>query len=83
MPQKTEFLIFGNITSMYKNRGEKSKLDNERNIFNLVTIRSILDKMIYKDNYEQVDASMSDSNVGASITGISSFYGEWCDKQCD
>ena len=53
-----------NITSIYKNKGAKDDLDNERGIFVLSVVRSILDKMIYKDKYEEVDRSISDSQVG-------------------
>ena len=59
-----DFLELANITSIYKNSGEKSNLNNERGIFNLVIIRDILDKMLYQDNYKMIDSEMSDSNVG-------------------
>ena len=35
-----------NITSLYKNRGEKSDFNNQRGIFNVVKIGSILDRLI-------------------------------------
>ena len=60
-----DFLIYANVTSIYKQKGDKSDLENDRGIFNLVTIRSILDKLIYNDKYEMIDATMSDSNIGA------------------
>ena len=54
-----------NISSFWKKKGDKSDLDNDRGVFNVVKIRSILDKIIYNDIYEKVDASMSCSNIGA------------------
>ena len=52
------------ITSILKNKlKRKSDLSNERGIFNLNKVRSILDKLIYQDKYEHIDSSMSDSNV--------------------
>ena len=54
-----------NITSIYKGKGSKHDLVNDRGIFGVVVFRSILDKLIYNDEYEKVDASMTDSNVGA------------------
>ena len=54
-----------NITSFWKKKGEKSDLENDRGIFNVNKIRSILDKMIYNDIYETVDGHMSSSNIGA------------------
>ena len=53
-----------NITSLYKNKGEKSDLNNDRGIFNVVKIRSILDKLVYNENYELIEKSMSSSNIG-------------------
>ena len=53
-----------NITSLYKNKGEKADLNNDRGIFNVVKVRSILDKLIYNENYEKLDENMSSSNIG-------------------
>ena len=54
-----------NISSFWKKKGDKSDLDNDRGVFNVTKIRSILDKIIYNDIYDRVDASMSCSNIGA------------------
>ena len=54
-----------NITSLYKKKGEKSDLDNDRGIFNVVKIRSILDRLVYNDQYDTIDSNMSSSNIGA------------------
>ena len=54
-----------NISSFYKLKGERSDLNNDRGVFNVVKVRSILDKLIYNDKYETVDQSMSCSNIGA------------------
>ena len=54
-----------NITSLYKKRGEKSDFDNDRGIFNVVKLRSILDRLIYNDKYSVIDSKMSCSNIGA------------------
>ena len=59
-----EFLTFTDITSIYKQKGEKNDLENDRGIFGVSKIRSIIEKMILNDNYDEVDDSMSDSNVG-------------------
>ena len=53
-----------NITSIYKNRGLKSDLSNDRGVFTVMTARSIMDNLVYNDYYETIDHSMSDSNVG-------------------
>ena len=54
-----------NISSFYKHKGQRSDLNNNRGVFNVVKVRSILDKLIYNDKYEMVDQSMSCSNLGA------------------
>ena len=54
-----------NITSFYKSKGDRSDLDNDRGIFNVVKVRSIMEKLIYNDNYHKIDKSMSCSNIGA------------------
>ena len=40
-------------------------MDNERGVFGVSIIRYILDKLIYNDEYEKIDANLSDCNVGA------------------
>ena len=60
-----QILQSSNITSFYKSKGDRSYLNNDRGIFNVVKIRSILDKLIYNDNYNKIDKSMSCSNIGA------------------
>ena len=60
-----EFLTFTDITSIWKQKGEKCDLENDRGIFGVSKIRAIIEKLIYEDIHEQVDEEMSDSNVGA------------------
>ena len=60
-----KFMQYANIVSIYKGRGEKMDLDNDRGIFIITLFRSIIMKMVYKDKYPQVNKNMSDSNVGA------------------
>jgi hypothetical protein len=54
-----------NITSLYKNNGSRKDFNNYRGIFRVTVLRSILDKLIYNDEYEGIDANLTDSNVGA------------------
>ena len=60
-----EFMEWCNITSLYKGKGDKLDLKNDRGIFSVNIVRSIVMKLIYIDKYDVVDESMSDSNVGA------------------
>ena len=59
------FMQWANIVSLYKGKGEKMELENERGIFIVSIFRSMLMKLIYQDKYEEIDSNMSDSNVGA------------------
>ena len=52
------------ITSFYKNKGGRSLLQNERGVFNVVKLRSLLDKLIYTDTYKIIESNLSPSNVG-------------------
>ena len=58
------FLQLMSITSFYKNKGLKCDLSNDRGVFNLSKIRSILDRVIYSEVYPIVDSQLSYSNVG-------------------
>ena len=59
-----ELLKFANITSIYKGKGAKNDLQNERGIFSINIFRSLILKLIYNDEYDNIDKNMSDSNVG-------------------
>ena len=61
----TSICQVSNITSFWKKKGDRRDIDNDRGVFNVTKIRSILDKMIYNDVYDDVDSSMSCSNIGA------------------
>ena len=52
------------IISIYKGKGERASLDNDRGIFILSILRMIKDCLIYNNIYETVDKNMSDSQVG-------------------
>ena len=60
-----ELLKYTDITSVYKGKGSRADMDNQRGLFSLVTIRTIIDKLIYQDEYENIDKNLTDCNVGA------------------
>ena len=60
-----KFMQYADIVSIYKGKGDKLDLSNDRGIFIVNLFRSIIMKMVYGDKYETVDNNMSDSNVGA------------------
>ena len=59
------FMTLENVTSIYKNKGSRSDLENDRGIFILTVLKKTLDKLMYHDMYEDIDKNMSDSNIGA------------------
>ena len=59
-----EIMKLNDISTIYKNKGSRLDLVNDRGIFNMVTFRKVVDKLIYNDKYEAIDVNMSDSNVG-------------------
>ena len=60
-----DFMRQADIVAIYKKKGDKSDLNNDRGIFLVSIFRSILMKLIYIDTYPTIDKNMSDSQVGA------------------
>ena len=54
-----------NVTSSYKNKGLKKDFSHYCGIFRDTIIRSILDKLIYNDEYESIDQNLTNTNEGA------------------
>ena len=53
------------ISSIYKRKGSKKDLENDRGIFLLGILRKILDKLLYVDLYPELEEKISNSNIGA------------------
>ena len=53
-----------NITTIYKKKGSRLSLENDRGIFGTNILKRIIDKLVYNDKYDEIDAGMSDSNIG-------------------
>ena len=62
--QIPDFFQNMSITSLYKNKGIKSSFSNQRGIFNVPKIKSIMDKLLYDDVYPAIDKKLSNSNIG-------------------
>ena len=58
------FLKVANITTVPKS-GSRLNPENERGIFRVSVVRSILMRMIYNNNYPDIDRNMSDCQMGA------------------
>ena len=54
-----------NITSIWKMKGPRNKFSSYRGIFRVSIFRAILDRLIYNDEYANLDSNLTDSNVGA------------------
>ena len=59
------FIRKADVSTIYKGKGEKCNLDNDRGIFIVSIFRSLIMKMIYKDIYETIDGNMNDSQIGS------------------
>ena len=59
-----DFIRKADVATIYKRKGEKCDLENDRGIFLVTTFRSILMRLIYMDKYDIIDSNMSDSQVG-------------------
>ena len=60
-----EVLEIYDKSSIYKNKGSRNSFNSYRGIFRVPIFRAILDRLIYNDEYGDIDEAMSDSNVGA------------------
>ena len=60
-----EQLKLCNISSIWKRKGSRDSFENYRGIFRVTILRSILDRLIYNDEYPHIDKNLGDSNVGA------------------
>ena len=58
-----DFMKVANITTIPK-KGSKFLLKNERGIFILSAVRTILMRLLFNTKYETINNNMSDSNVG-------------------
>ena len=63
-----EILEDYDISSIYKNKGARNNFENCRGIFRVPIFRSILDRLIYNDEYPNIDSNLSDSNVKRART---------------
>ena len=54
-----------NISSIWKGKSPRNDFDSYRGIFRVTIFRSILDRLIYNDEYETLDTNLTDCNVGA------------------
>ena len=60
-----ECLELCNITSIFKKKGSKHDYNNYRGVFRVLIFRTILERLIYNDEYLNIDTNLTDANVGA------------------
>ena len=53
------------VTALYKGKGPMMLRDSDRGIFTSTVLNCILQKLLLRDNYEEENANLSDSNIGA------------------
>ena len=54
-----------NISSLYKQKGPINEFGSYRGVFRVQVLRHILEKLIYNDEYKEIDSNLTDCNVGA------------------
>ena len=54
-----------NISSLYKQKGPINEFGSYRGVFRVQVLRNILEKLIYNDEYKEIDSNLTDCNVGA------------------
>ena len=54
-----------NLTNLFKNKGSKQDFNCHRGIFRTPVLRNILDKLIYDEEYENIDNNFTNCNVGS------------------
>ena len=54
-----------NITSLWKKKGSRSDLKNDRGIFVMTVFRMIMDRILYNEYFPSLEENMSPSNIGA------------------
>ena len=59
-----EKLKLCNISSIWKRKLSKHEFESYRGIFRVTVLRNILDLLIYKDEFPNLDKQISDCNVG-------------------
>ena len=53
-----------NVTNLYKHTGKRSLFNSHSGIFITPVMRNILDKLMYNDEYEELETNLTDANVG-------------------
>ena len=70
-----DFIELTNILSIYKNKGSTNDVDIDRGIFNVVSVRSIIDKLIYNDIYEVHPVLKNQRMASIHLTNIAVYRG--------
>ena len=60
-----DFRRKADVTTIYKGKGSRTDLTNDRGVFVVSVFRSLLMKLIYKDINKTIDKSMGDSQMGS------------------
>ena len=60
-----ECLELCNVSSIFKKKGSRNTLDSYRGIFRVLVLRYILERLIYNDEFKNIDKNLTDCNVGA------------------
>ena len=53
-----------NVTNLFKNKGSRQDFNSHRGIFRTPVLTNILDKLIYEEEYHNIDSNLTNCNVG-------------------
>ena len=59
------FMSTCNVTNLYKNKGPRQSFDSYRGVFTTPVLQKILDNIIYDEEYDVMDNSLTNCNVGS------------------
>ena len=59
-----EVFEYCDITTIFKKKGSRNNFENYRGIFGTSVFRYIIDRLIYNDEYKEIDENLTDANVG-------------------
>ena len=53
------------LKQRFKQKGNRNEFSQYRGIFRVLVLRTILEKLIYNDEYQTIDDNLTEANVGA------------------
>ena len=58
---------FNKKKSIYKNKGDRNEFDSHRGVFRTTSLRTIMDRLMYIDEYSNIDQNLTDCRKKRNI----------------